>query len=259
MPSLSEIQCTTIANPSRIAGIDYTINPYFGCGHGCRYCYVRDMPLSRRHGGEWGSYVCAKVNAPQVLRRQLPRMEPGSVSFSTVTDPYQPAERKYRLTRALMQMILQGDFSVSVLTKSPLVTRDADLLTSSSDVSVGMSIVTLDEAVRKAFEPGAPPVRQRIQALEKLGHAGIYTWVFVAPTLPYITEETIAPLLGALADAGVKHVTMDRFNFKPSVKAPMWRALEEFRPGLSALWSKVPATAYGAVEQAVAEYPTVAA
>jgi len=258
MLTLTEIRCTTIASPSRIAGIDYTINPYFGCGHGCRYCYVRNMPLTRQHPDEWGTYVCPKVNAPEVLRRELRRLKPGSVSFSTVTDPYQPAERQYRLTRTLMAMIVEAGFPFSVLTKSPLVTRDLDLLQSGSEVSVGMSIVTLDETARRVFEPGAPPVRQRIQALGMLAEAGIYTWVFVAPTLPYITEETIGPLLRSLADAGVKHVTMDRFNFKPLVKAPMWRALEEFRPGLSALWSRVTPAAYEAVEQAIEHYPTAA-
>lgn len=257
-PTLTETQCTTIASPSRIEGIDYTINPYFGCAHGCRYCYVRNMPLSRRHQGEWGTYVCPKVNAPEVLRRELPRMKAGLVSFSTVTDPYQPAERQYGLTRRLMRMVLEEGFAVSVLSKSPLVTRDLDVMADGDDVRVGASIVTLDDTVRKVFEPGAPPVGERIGALEQLAEAGIYTWVFVAPTLPYITEETIVPLLRTLGDAGVKHVTMDRFNPKPLIRGPVWQALEELRPGLSALWRRLPDDAYEAVERAVEEYPVLA-
>lgn len=251
MPVIREIRCRSLANASRIGGIDYTINPYTGCAHACVYCYVPGLLMMRDRTEPWGTYVDVKVNAPQVLVRELRRMRPGNVSLSTVTDPYQPAERRYRLTRQALRLLVERGFPISILTKSPLVTRDIDLLREAGDVSVGMSINTLDERVRRAFEPGAPPIRARLQALRALNDAGIETWVFVAPMLPTITEETIEALLCELREAGVGRVACDTYNPKPRAWRRLAPVLESFRPGLREAWECVTEETYRCVVEAV--------
>jgi DNA repair photolyase len=145
------------------------------------------------HNEEWGTFVDAKVNATEVLAQQMRRTKPGNVVLSTVTDAYQPLERKYQITRACLEVLTAYDgstelaevFPVSILTKSDLVLRDLDLLRRLGDVEVGFTIATLDEDARQALEPRASPVPARLAALAELSQAGIKTWVFCGPLLPY--------------------------------------------------------------------------
>ena len=250
-PAIREVACRSLANPSRIPGIDYTINPYTGCAHACVYCYVPGLMMMRDRAQPWGTYVDVKVNAPQVLLRELRRLQPGKASLSTVTDPYQPPEREYRVTRQVLRLLVERGFPISILTKSPLVTRDLDLLRDADTVTVGMSINTLDEHVRRTFEPGAPSIRSRIRALAELNAVGIETWVFVAPMLPFITEETIADLLDELREAGVSSISCDGYNAKPRAWERLAPVLQSFRPGLRERWQRITPAAYQPVIAAV--------
>jgi DNA repair photolyase len=122
-----EISAKTVLTRTGIAGYDYCINPYVGCEHGCLYCYASFMKRFTGHREPWGEFVDAKVNAPQVLRRQLKKAALGSVLVGTVTDPYQPAEKTYSITRGCLEALLERQFPVQLLTRSPLCLRDRDL------------------------------------------------------------------------------------------------------------------------------------
>ncbi|MET1124659.1 MAG: radical SAM protein [Archaeoglobaceae archaeon] len=171
---------------SRIPGFDYAINHYVGCLHGCLYCYARDY-CSGEVADRWGELVIVKRNADEVLRREIARAK-GRIALSTLTDPYQPIERKLELTRRILA-IAASRLKVSVQTKSPLVLRDVDLL--GDNVDVGITITTLDERLAKKFEPSAPKPRERVRTLERLAEEGVKTWVFYGPILGDDIEEVV--------------------------------------------------------------------
>ena len=151
-----------------------------------------------------------KVNAPAVLERELRGMAKDEVFLSSASDPYQPVEAKYRLTRRCLEVLLRHDFPVSILTRSPLVLRDLDILKRFGWIRVGMSITTVP--VRR-FEPGVPPLERRINTLKKLNEAGIQTYVSLAPVIPGIVMVDLNRLFEDLADAGVKRVSYAVLRF----------------------------------------------
>jgi DNA repair photolyase len=178
----------------------YYINPYVGCMIGCPFCYVAERAdLSRALEGlpamEWGRYVDVKVNAAEVLREEVRRHPPGVVRMSPIlTDPYQPVERKYRVTRACLEVLLEAGFDVAVLTRARRITDDLDLLTRFSRALVGFSIPSDQDRYRILFEPGADPVEDRFEALEKCREAGLLTTACVQPVLPMDADELVARL-----------------------------------------------------------------
>ncbi|NOX45254.1 MAG: radical SAM protein [Caldiserica bacterium] len=224
------IEAKTILTPSKIPGVDYSLNPYVGCAHGCRYCYVARMPHIRARGLPWGTFVEAKVNAPELLRRELPRARPGTLVIGVSTDPYQPPERELGLTRGILEALAdsgaRGRFEIRVLTKSPLVLRDTELLRE-LDAEVGITVTTDSEEVRGILEPGAPGIRERVEALWELKRRGLRTYAFVGPMLPMDPERLVGMLAGA-----VDRVILDRMNYPWRVRdlyhARGWdHALEE--------------------------------
>ena len=207
-PVVREIACRSALSRSRIPGATYCVNPFVGCSHACRYCYASFMKRFTGHEERWGAFVDVRVNAPEVLAAQLERARPAPVLLSTVTDPYQPLEERYRVTRRCLEHLLRRRFPVDVLTKSPLVLRDLDLLEGAEGVAVGLSVTTDDDGVRKAFEPGAPPVEARLGALRELRSRGVETYAFVGPLLP-MDPERLAGALGPWVD----RVYVDRMNY----------------------------------------------
>ncbi|NLV44182.1 MAG: radical SAM protein [Candidatus Hydrogenedentes bacterium] len=200
----TEIQCKSILQKSRLPESPYCLNPYVGCTHRCRYCYARFMRRFTGHSEEeWGSFVDVKVNAPEVLARQLKRSQvTGPVLIGSVCDAYQPIENRYGITRACMELLVEHNVSFSVLTKSSLVTRDIDVLARGNEkVSVGISLPIHDEGFRKVFEPGTSTVQKRMDALKELHTHGIKTYVFIGPVLPDITDvESIVATVAPYAD-----------------------------------------------------------
>jgi DNA repair photolyase len=209
-----EILSKTILTKTAITSFDYCINPYVGCGHGCRYCYASFMKRFTGHLEPWGEFVDVKINAPQLLRKQLKRARHGTVSLSTVTDPYQPLEKRYKLTRGCLEALLEHQFSVSILTRSPLCLRDIDLLKQFKDIEVGLSITTHDEAIKRIFEPHSPSIDSRIQALRRLRLEKIGTYAFIGPMLPLDPKPLVAML-----DGLIDEVLIDRVNYTNKVKA----------------------------------------
>jgi DNA repair photolyase len=225
-----EVMAKSILNPSQISGVTYAINPYVGCQHGCAYCYARFVSRHTGHmGEEWGSFVDVKINAARVLQQQLRRRRQtvqGSVMFSSVTDAYQPLERRYGLTRACLELLRNHQIPVSILTKSDLVLRDADLLGEFKEADVGMTIITLDERVRRVFEAQAPPVSRRLAALSELSGRGLHVWGFVGPIIPYLSAPSLDELVRRLGEAGVSHIFFDRLNLKSGNWPVIRRALQ---------------------------------
>lgn len=166
-------------------GFGFTLSPYRGCGHGCRYCFVREYPHALHGPGDWGRWTTPKLNAPELLWSQRHRLHDRTVFLSTATDPYQPLEKEYRLTRACLKVLLDcPTCRVIVHTRSALVLQDTDLLKAFGErLSVGISIPTDDDTVRQQVEPKAPPIPTRWGVVERLARAGIRVSVAVAPLM----------------------------------------------------------------------------
>jgi DNA repair photolyase len=213
MRTVKETQAKSILNKSQI--FDYCVNPYTGCQVNCRYCYARlFMKRYSGHKEPWGEFVDVKINAAEVLRKQLLRAKRGTVWISSVCDPYQPLEAKYELTRRCLKELLEKQFPVNIQTKSKLVLRDLDLLKNFKEIEVGFTITTNDEKIARSFEPGAASVSDRMKALEKLHSSGIRTFAFIGPLLPGDPEKLVADLAGL-----VDRVFIDRMNYLSQVKA----------------------------------------
>ena len=166
-------------------GFGFALSPYRGCAHGCAYCYVRDYPNALHGPEDWGGWVAPKLNAPELLWSQRHRLHEARVFMASATDPYQPLERQYRLTRRCLEVLLLCPSTEVILhTRSPLVLQDLDLLRAfRSRLSVGLSIPTDDDTVRQVVEPHAPAIPSRWAAVERLAAAGIQVTVGVAPLL----------------------------------------------------------------------------
>ncbi|MDD1699430.1 MAG: radical SAM protein [Methanoregula sp.] len=202
---VKEVHAKTILSHSKI--YPWVINPYTGCQHGCSYCYARFMKRVTGHREPWGGFVDVKINAPDLLRVEIKKKKRGRVWVSGVCDPYQPLEAQYRLTRQCLEILVQHEWPVIIQTRSPLVLRDMDIFRDARDFEVGLSVTTADDSIRKLFEPDAPPIPDRIQALEELHNAGIRTYAMIAPVLP--GAEGLAGLLKGKID----YVLIDRMNY----------------------------------------------
>jgi len=202
---VKEKNAKAILSKSRI--YDYALNAYTGCSHKCLYCYARFMKRYTGHSEPWGDFVDVKINAPELLSKEIQKKKRGRVWISGACDAYQPLEKKYRLTRRCVEILVEHGWPFTIQTKSPLVLRDLELLKRAADCEVGFTITTADEKVRKIFEPYAPPIDKRVEALELLHSAGITTFVMIAPMLPN-AEGLVGMLKGR-----VDHVLIDRLNY----------------------------------------------
>lgn len=213
MTAVREILVTTKSAlvKSRIYGVEYVINPYLGCAHGCSYCYAVFM---RRHShghqdAPWGSFVEVKADLPDVLAAELRRRRkpPASVMLSSVCDPYQPCEERRRITRRCIELLATHGWQVEILTRSPLVLRDIELLRDIK-ATVGFSIPTENDRIREITEPRAPSIPARLAALAQLHDAGIDTWAFLSPLLPMNPERlhaVLAPHVNRIMTCAMNH------------------------------------------------------
>ncbi len=232
-----EVEAKSILNrvpASSRMGFEWTINVYRGCTHACTYCYARPSHtyLGFGAGADFERKVVVKVNAPEVLRRELRRRswEGAHVAMGTNTDPYQRCEGRYRLTRGVLEALRDHANPCSVLTKSPLLLRDLDLfgeLTELAGFTASLSIGTLDETVWRRTEPGTPHPRARMDAVRALNRAGVPCGVLIAPVLPAVSDspEQLRAVVRAAAEAGASHVSPITLHLRPGVK-------EEFMPWL---------------------------
>lgn len=226
-----EVRCKSLLNRSGIA--DYSFNCYTGCTHGCVYCYARFMQRFHPHAEPWGQFVDVKVNAREVLARQLRRLEPGAVFTCSACDGWQAVEREYELTRRCCRMLLDAGFRLNVLTKSDLVLRDLDILTG-RDVRVSVTITTPDEDMARLWEPRASSVADRLRVLREAKAAGLETGVMFGPLLPHISEtpEALAELFRLAAELEVDQIWTDALNPRPRVWPSVQALLRQRWPEL---------------------------
>ncbi len=196
-------------NDSPDIGFDASINPYRGCSHGCVYCFARPTHeyLGLSAGLDFESRILVKQDAPELLRKELlsPRWNPQVLSMSGVTDPYQPVERRLRITRRCLGVLAEFRNPVVIVTKNYLVTRDLDLLSelaSHDAAAVAFSLTTLDDDLRRIMEPRTSRPARRLAAVEKLAAGGIPVGVMTAPVIPGLNDHELPNLLSAAAEAG---------------------------------------------------------
>jgi DNA repair photolyase len=198
-------------NNSPDVGFNTSINPYRGCEHGCVYCFARPFHeyLGFSAGIDFETKIMVKQDAPELLRAELMKKsyQPDTIFISGVTDPYQPIERKLRITRRCLEVLAEFRNPVGIITKNYLVTRDIDVLrelAAHDAVSVNLSITTLDDKLQRVMEPRTSVPKRRLAAVEKLAAAAIPVGIMVAPIVPAITDEEMGDILQAAHDAGAK-------------------------------------------------------
>ena len=208
--SYREVEVKSALNDVRGMPFEWSLNPFLGCAHACFYCFSRAYHARYREknvGSDFDSNVEVRVNIADVLRKELHRRREGSLAIGTATDPYQPIEGKYRLTRRCLEALVDHPMPTSIVTKGPLVVRDIDVLKKldeETDLTVYFSVPCVDDAVVRKTDPGTAPPRQRLRALRMLREAGIDAAVLCMPVLPGISdsEESLDAAARAASEAG---------------------------------------------------------
>ena len=204
-----QVRSILASNDSPDVGFDLSINPYRGCEHGCIYCYARPTHsyLNLSPGLDFETRIVAKLNAAERLREALMARgyTPGHLNIGSVTDAYQPAERRLRITRSVIEVLAEAQHPFSIITKSSLVERDLDLIApmaSQRMAAVYLSITTLDPALARTLEPRAAAPQRRLRTIEALARAGVPVGVSVSPVIPFLNEPELEQILQAARDAG---------------------------------------------------------
>ena len=224
-------------NDSPDVGFDVSLNPYRGCSHGCSYCYARPTHeyLGFSAGLDFETRILVKEDAPRLLRGELmrPSWRPRPIAISGVTDAYQPAERRLRVTRACLEVLAEFRNPVVIVTKSHLVTRDVDLLGELASVQaakVNLSVTTLDRTLARQMEPRASAPERRLDAIRTLSGASIPTGVMVGPVIPGLTDHELPSILEAAADAGASTASYILLRLPHGVKEIFTAWLEAHYP-----------------------------
>jgi DNA repair photolyase len=234
-----EEPCKSALN--RVTGMPFSwsLNPYMGCAHRCTFCYVRAFELraERPSDDRYGRTIRVKTNVAEVLRAELarPSWSGDGIAIGAATDPYQPAEGRYRLTRACLEVLADARNPFSLITRGPMILRDMDILQAaarSADVSVTFSVPTLDEDVWRRTEPGTAHPRQRLRVLRQLVDAGIKASVGMAPILPGISDrpEQLEQVVAAAREAGATGVWANLLYLKPGTREHFLEQLAEHWP-----------------------------
>jgi DNA repair photolyase len=185
MVTINEIEVKNILTKTGVPAGDYVINPYIGCPHKCIYCYADFMRRFTNHREKWGDFLDIKIYNKKM---KLNMLNGKKIVFSTVTDAYNHYERKYQVTRKLLEQFINTNVKISILTKSDLILRDIDIFKQIPGITVGVSLNTLDDNIRKKLEPGASSIEKRLNAIKTLYTEGIYTYIFLSPMFPGITD-----------------------------------------------------------------------
>jgi DNA repair photolyase len=243
-----ETQAKSILNSVRGTGFGWSANPYRGCVHGCHYCFARRYHayLDLGVGEDFTGVILVKVNAASVLRAELAR--PGwrreLVAVGTATDPYQPIEGRYRLTRGILAALAESGTPASVVTKGPMVVRDLDVLTAARDragVTVCVSLTTLDRDLWRRLEPGTAPPHQRLRAVAALAAAGIRAGVLLAPIVPGLTTDraNLEAVVRAAAEHGAAFLGTGVLHLEPGVREHFAEFLRAAAPELLPLYQQL--------------------
>ena len=245
-----EVEAKTALNRSGLPELDYALNPYLGCLHGCRYCYAADMTPGDSPE-TWGSMVAVRKNIVDVLKREVKSKRRGIVGISTITDPYQAIEGKYRLTERCVDILTYNGFRASIQTKSPLVLRDIDLFTKRKKlIDIGMSIATPHADVSKIIDRDSPVPSSRMRALGILAGSGIQTWMYLGPIIPGVndSQDSIYKLLEFAGNHGIR-VIYDTISMYPGSEKMLSSVIEIARPP-----NKIPRSWWVSVEETIKQF-----
>jgi DNA repair photolyase len=235
-----EEPCRGALNRVRGMPFEWSLNPYTGCAHRCTFCYVREFErrADRPSDGRYGMSIRVKVNVAEVLRRELarPSWTRALVVVGAATDPYQPAEGRYRLTRSCLEAFTERSNPFGIITRGPLIVRDLDVLVTAAaraKVSLHVSVPTLDDALWRATEPGTAPPRQRLRAVRMLADAGLRVCVSLAPIIPGLSDApaAMAEVVRAARDAGADSLWTSLLYLKPGTREHFLAELERVWPG----------------------------
>lgn len=222
-----------IITKSKLPDADYVCNPYIGCPHKCIYCYAEFMKKFIKASNEWGDFIYIK-EFDKINKNQLKKGQ--TVLLSSVTDPYNPFENKYLATRKILKQLLGTDSHVEILTKSSLVIRDIDILKQFSDLSVGISMNTLDDSFRKKIELGASNIEKRLEALKELKRNNIKTYLFISPIFPEITN--CKEIIDAVRDS-VDYICFENLNLRGKYKNKVMELIKNSYPNLIELYNDI--------------------
>ena len=234
-----EEPCKSALNRVRGMMFNWSLNPYMGCVHQCTFCYVRafERRAERPSDDRYGTSIRVKINVAEVLRRELarPSWAHEQVVVGAATDPYQPAEGRYRLTRSCIEALADAHNPFGIITRGPLILRDLDVLQEASrraSVGVTFSVPTLDERIWRTTEPGTAPPRQRLRVLKRLVDGGINASVGMAPILPGISDkpESLREVVRAAREAGATGVWANVLNLRPGTREHFLAHLAEDWP-----------------------------
>jgi DNA repair photolyase len=255
-----EAEAKSIINhvPGNAMPFNWTINPYRGCSHSCKFCFARvtHTYLDMNAGRDFETKIVVKINAPEVLRRELARKswKGEHIAMGTATDPYQRGEGRYKLMRGIIEALIDYRNPFSILTKGTLILRDLDLLmkvAEVTDVATAFSVPTLDDEVWRRSEPGTPHPRKRLDAVAKLNEHGIPCGVMLAPILPGISDDPrmMMDAVKAAVDAGATHITPILLHLRPVVREEYMGWLRDAYPDLVTSYEHLYAhNAYGPKE-----------
>src|SRR5215471_11695808 len=236
-----EEPCRSALNHVRGMPFSWSLNPYMGCAHRCTFCYVRafEARADRPSGDRYGRSIRVKTNVAEVLRRELARASwtREQVAIGAATDPYQPAEGRYRLTRACLVELADAATPFSLITRGPLVWRDVDVLQEGArrvDLSIHVSVPTVDTEVWRTTEPGTAPPRQRLEVVRRLAEAGIAVSVSLAPILPGLSDrrEQLEEVVRAARAAGARSIWANLLYLKHGTREHFLAALARDWPEL---------------------------
>jgi len=229
---IREITAKQIIVKSRLPDADYVVNPYTGCEFGCLYCYASFMGrFVNETVDNWGKYVYVKTNAVRLFDKEIGSLptKNASIFLSSVTDPYQGVESKYKLTRGILEIIAKKRYNqpVEILTKSSMVLRDIDVLKQIPDITVGMTVTTTDDELSRLIEVRATSSSMRINTLKKLNEEGIHTYAFVGPLLPHFRykPELLDKLFASLVEAGIREVYVEHINLSNYIRERLFESL----------------------------------
>lgn len=220
-------------NKTKLKHLDYVINPYVGCPNKCLYCYAAYMSSFSKHSEEWGEFIDIKRTSKKI---NIYKIKDKKVMISTVTDPYNSFEEKYKTTRMIMEQLAKSEAYITIVTKSKLVLRDIDLFKKMKHVEIALSISLLDENLKKKIEPHSSSIKERLETLKELKQNGIKTIVFISPVIPEITD--FKQIIEATKDYTDEY-WFDRLNLRSSFKTKMFRFINEEYPIYNSLYENI--------------------
>ncbi|MFC1651888.1 radical SAM protein [Patescibacteria group bacterium] len=249
MLQIEEIKSKTALNPikSRVMPFDWDLNVYRGCTHSCVYCFARYTHEYLGHSGakDFDQMIKIKTNIPEILEKQInsKRFKGGTISIGGISDVYQPLEKKYKLTRKCLEVILEKGNDISICTKSPLILRDLDLLKKINQknfCAIAFTVTTLNQKIASKIEPFAPKVKDRIEAMKKIKKAGIPVGLHLMPVMPGLTdsEKDLRKLLKLVKEIKIDYIVYGNLGVRPCVRKILFPFIQKEFPEIFGLYRR---------------------